>query len=393
MRGNMRQRSKGSWTLTLSWREDGHLRQTYHTVKGTKREAENKLATLITQMDTGQYSPPDKTTLRAFLDRWLRDYVWREGNLSPETAQVYQIIVDKHLVPAMGSIPLQKLTPDRIEGYYTDKLANGRRDGKGGLSPRTVRHHHTTLHTALSRAVKLRVLARNPADAVDPPRFQRREMRTFDEAGMVAFLEGIENSEYYPLFYTILYTGMRRSEALAIRWQDLDLVLGQLSINRTLHHLEDDTMVFRAPKTPKSRRMIALTPTTSIVLRDHYQRVKNLRVELGNPLTEEDLVYSHPDGSPLLPDTISHVWARLTKKVGFKGIRLHDARHTHVSVMLKQGVDPKTISERVGHSSVVITLDTYAHVLPGMQEAAARGFDEGLSHFKGESKSASPSAS
>ena len=141
-------------------------------------------------------------------------------------------------------------------------------------------------------------------------------------------------------------------------------------------------MIYRTPKTPKSRRLIALTPTTSILLRDHYQQVKEQRSALGVPLTDEDLVFAHPDGSPLLPDTISHVWSRLTKKAGFKGIRLHDARHSHVSLMLKQGVAPKTISERLGHSSVVITLDTYAHLLPGMQEAAARGFDEGLSPYK-----------
>ncbi len=152
-------------------------------------------------------------------------------------------------------------------------------------------------------------------------------------------------------------------------------------------------MVFRAPKTPKSRRLIALTPTNSIVLRDHYQRVKEQRSALGNLLTDEDLVFAHTDGSPLLPHSITNAWKRLVKQAGYQGIRLHDARHTHVSVMLKQGVDPKTISERVGHSSVVITLDTYAHLLPGMQDAAARGFDEGLSHFKGESKSASPPAS
>ena len=164
MRGNLRQRSKGSWTLTLSWREDGQLRQNYHSVKGTKREAESKLAELITQMGTGEYSPPDKMTVRAFFERFLRDYVWRKENLSPETAQVYQIIIEKHLVPALGSIQLQKLTPDRIEAYYTDKLENGRRDGKGGLSPRTVRHHHRLLHVAFEIAVQWRLILRNPAD-------------------------------------------------------------------------------------------------------------------------------------------------------------------------------------------------------------------------------------
>ena len=374
MRGHITQRAKGSWSIVLDLGRDpstGKRRQKWVTVRGTKKDAEKKLTELQSQLDSGDYVQSAKLTLGEFLERWLKDHVW--PYLSPETAQGYQVIVQKHLIPALGRRALNNLQPDVLQAYYAQKLASGRRDGKGGLSPRTVRHHHTTLHTALKSAVKWKLLTRNPADAVEAPRFQRREMKTLDETGLISFLESIQGSEYHPLFYTILYTGMRRSEALAVRWRDLDLVLGQLSINRTLHHLEDGTMVFRTPKTPKSRRLIPLTPTNSIVLRDHYQRVKEQRSALGNLLTDEDLVFAHTDGSPLLPHSITNAWKRLVKQAGYQGIRLHDARHTHVSVMLKQGVDPKTISERVGHSSVVITLDTYAHLLPGMQDAAAGG--------------------
>ena len=385
MRGHITQRAKGSWSIVLDLGRDpstGKRKQKWVTVRGTKKDAEKKLTELQSQLDSGDYVQSAKLTLGEFLHRWLRDYVHVPPNLSPETAQGYDIICREHLMPALGHLELAKVTPEVLQAYYSKALKEGRCDGKGGLAPRTVRHHHTTLHTALGRAVKWHVLARNPADAVDAPRFQRKEMRTLDETGLNGFLESIQGSEYHPLFYAILYTGMRRSEALAVRWIDLDLILGQLSINRTLHHLEDGTMLFRAPKTPKSRRMIALTPTTSIVLRDHYQRVKEQRATLGIPLTAEDLVFAHEDGSPLLPHSVTNAWKRLVKRAGYQGIRLHDARHSHVSLMLKQGVDPKTISERLGHSSVVITLDTYAHLLPGMQEAAARGFDEGLSRYK-----------
>lgn len=378
MRGNLRQRSKGSWTLTLSWREDGRLRQTYHTHKGTKREAEKKLAELINQMDTGQYSPPDKMTVRVFFERWLQDQVWREGNLSPETAQVYEIIIKKHLVPALGSIRLQKLTPDRIEAYYTDKLANGRRDGKGGLSPRTVRHHHRLLHVALETAVKWQLLTRNVADAVVAPKYRQKEMRTFDQDGLNAFLGSIRESKYYPLFYTLLYTGFRRSEAIALRWQDVDVDLGYISVHRTLHQLNDKSFVIRQPKSDKSRRLMSLPPTLSILLRHHRDSQRAQRLVLGAPVSDADLVFAHPDGSKLLPHSITNAWKRLAKRAGFEGIRLHDARHSHASLMLLQGVNPKVVSERLGHASVLITLDTYSHVLPGIQEAAARGFDAGM---------------
>ena len=379
MRGNMRQRSKGSWTLTLSWREDGRLKQSYHTVKRTKREAEKRLAELIHQMDTGQYSPPDKTTVGAFLESWLKDYAW--PNLSPETAQVYDIIARKHLIPALGSIPLQKLTADRIQSYYTDKLANGRRDGRGGLSPRTVRHHHRLLHVALGKehgAVKRGLLQRNPVDAVDAPKYRQKEMQTFDQDGLNGFLESIRDSEYYPLFYTFLFTGMRRAEVLALRWQDVDVDLGYISVNRSLHQLNDKSIVFQQPKSDKSRRSVALPPSLSIVLRQHRDSQRAQRLIFGLPVGDADLVFAHPDGSPLLPHSITNAWKRLVKKAGFQGLRLHDSRHSHATLMLKQGVNPKIVSERLGHASVVITLDTYSHVLPGIQEAAARAFDEGL---------------
>ena len=378
MRGNLRQRSKGSWTLTLSWREDGRLKQSYHTVQGTKREAEKRLAEVIHQMDTGEYSPPDKTTVRAFLERWLKDYVWREDSLSVETAQVYQIIIEKHLIPALGSIALQKLTGDRIESYYTDKLANGRRDGKGGLSPRTVRHHHRLLHVALEHAVKKQLIQRNPADQVVPPKYRQKEMKTFEQDGLTGFLESIRDSEYYPLFYTFLFTGLRRSEALAIRWQDVDVDLGYISVNRTLHQVNDKSFTYQTPKSDKSRRTVALPPSLSIVLRQHRDSQRAQRLVFGLPVGDADLVFAHADGTPLLPHSITNAWKRLVKQAGFQGIRLHDSRHSHATMMLKQGVNPKIVSERLGHSSVVITLDTYSHVIPGLQEAAARAFDDGL---------------
>ena len=376
MRGNIRQRAKGTFTLTLGWRENGELKQSYHTVKGTKREAENKLAELIHLFDTGQYFPSDKTTVRDFLGRWLKDYAW--PNLSPETAQVYEIIINRHLIPALGSITLQKLTPDRIQAYYSEKLANGRVDGKGGLSPRTVRHHHRLLHVALGNAVKWRLIQRNPTDAVDAPKYRQKDLKIFDQDSLASFLNSISNSEYYALFHCLLFTGLRRSEALALRWKDVDVHLGYVSVNRSLHQLNDKSFVFQQPKTEKSRRLVALPPSASIVFRDHHDIQTAKRLLCGFPVGEEDLVFAHSDGSPLLPHSVTNAWKRLVKNAGFEGVRLHDARHSHATLMLKQGVNPKIVSERLGHASVVITLDTYSHVLPGLQEAAARGFDEML---------------
>ena len=252
MRGTLKQRNRGSWTLTFDTGLDttGKRRRQTVTIRGTKRQAEARLAELVHKVGSGEYSNPSKVTLGGFVEQWLRDHAW--PNLSPETAQVYEIIANAHIIPALGSILLQKLTPERLQAYYADKLARGRRDGSGGLSPRTVRHHHRLLHVALENAVTWRLISRNPADAVDPPRFNRKEMQAFDQDGLNEFLETIRETEYYPLFYTLLFTGLRRSEALALRWRDVDLVLGYISVNRTLHQLNDKSCVFRQPKTEKA---------------------------------------------------------------------------------------------------------------------------------------------
>jgi integrase len=145
-----------------------------------------------------------------------------------------------------------------------------------------------------------------------------------------------------------------------------------------MHHLKDGRIIFRQPKTTKGSRTVALPPSASLMLRDYYGKQKTESIVFGKPLTNNDLVFSHLDGTPLLPDTISHAWVKLVRQTGLKTIRFHDARHSHASLMLKQGIHPKVVQERLGHSSIQVTLDTYSHVAPGLQEAAATRFDEAL---------------
>ncbi len=379
MKGCIVQRSKGSWGIVIDVGRDpetGKRRQQWHTVRGTKGEADRKLRELLHSLETGGYVKPTRLTLGEYLERWLRDYAC--PSLAPRTVEGYTHIIRQHLIPGLGLVPLAQLKPQHLQNYYAEKLARGRRDGKGGLSPRTVRHHHITLHGALQSAVKWGLLARNPADAVDAPRYQSPEMRTLDQDGLRVFLEAARSTPYYALFYLALFTGMRRSELLALRWSNVNLDLGQVVVNRGLHHLRNGSIVFRAPKSAKGRRLIALPPSAALALHEHRDQQEAERLIIGVPLTEDSLVFAHPDGSPLLPDTVTHAWIDLARRAGFPHIRLHDARHTHASLMLRQGVHPKIVSERLGHATVSITLDTYSHVTPGLQEAAARRFDEGL---------------
>jgi integrase len=339
------------------------------TFRGTKREAEKRLTELLREIDGGGFINPSKVTLADYLNSWLRYYAW--PNLAPKTAQNYEHMARKHLIPGLGAIHLSQIRPDHIQQYLGDKLASG-------LSAKTVRHHYVTLHTALAHAVKHGLLGRNPCDNVTPPKFHQAEMKVLDEERIHQLLEAARSTEYYPLFYFMLFTGCRRSEALALRWRDVDLLMGQVSINRSLHQLRDGTFVFRQPKTARSRRLISLPPSASIVLREHHEKQLALRSTLEMPLTDDDLVFGHYDGKPYLPDTITHYWIKLTRRLGLEGIRLHDARHTHATLMLKANVHPAVVQRRLGHASITTTIDTYSHLVPEIEQMAAVRFDEGL---------------
>jgi integrase len=260
-----------------------------------------------------------------------------------------------------------------VQKLYAAKL-------NAGLSARTVKYLHTVLHKALQTAMKWGVVARNVTDGVDIPRVRQTEMKIWDEDAITTFLEASKKTPYFALFYTALFTGMRRSELLALRWCDVDFIYSQIYVNRSLHHLKDGRYIFTEPKSAKSRRTIALSPSAILVLKDHLAKRKVELSMLGILLKDDDLVFSTLEGKPFRPNTVSRAWATLATRAGVMVIRLHDARHTHASLMLKQGTHPKIVQERLGHSSIQITLDTYSHVAPGLQAAAATRFDEAFSN-------------
>lgn len=371
MRGHIKKRAKHSYSVVidLGYDEYGKRRRQWVTVKGTKRDAERRLAELLHQLDTGTFMKPGKTTVAEYLERWLQDYA--RPNLSPRTAEVYSYIIERHVSPVLGRLSLTQLKPEHLQRYYADKQA-------ASLSPQTIRHHHTLLHKVLKTATEWGLLLRNPVDAVSPPRVHRAEVQFWTAVEVARFLEVISDSLYYPVFYLALYTGMRRSELLGLRWSDVDLFLGQLSIDRGLHVVRGGDVIFTQPKSTKSRRTVALSPATVLMLRDHKKEVQQRYNLFGVVLTDQDFVFAHMDGTPLLPNSVSHAWIRLVRIAGVKPISFHGARHTHASLMLKQGIHPKVVQERLGHSTIAITLDTYSHVAPGLQETAARRFDEAL---------------
>jgi integrase len=232
----------------------------------------------------------------------------------------------------------------------------------------------------LRYGVKHDILIRNVAEAVDPPRPEHKELAILAASDVQLILDACKETPYYVLFFTLAYTGLRRSELLGLRWEDVDLQKSTLSVVRSLHQLRGGKYIFSEPKTKRSRRQIALSPSLAIVLWEHRLKQEHARKLLGKPLESTDLVFSHPDGRPIRPDSVTRAFPEIAKSVGLRDVRLHDLRHAHATILLQQGVNPKIVQERLGHSSVSTTLDIYSHVLPGLQEAAARQFDKNFEH-------------
>ena len=373
-RGHLRQRStknRDSWTLYLYRGEDpvsGKKRYKTQVVHGTKRDAEKRLTDLLRQMDLGEYVEPSKETTATFFNRWFKDYA--ETHVRPRSLEGYRGNLDRHIIPALGNISLHKLTALNIQSVESDCQ-------RRGLSAQTVLHCHRVTFQALRWGVRMGILARNVAEAVEPPKPQRFQARTLDWDGVQALLEAAKASKYYSLLLVALLTGLRRSEILGLEWRDLDMETGVLSVNRSLVQLHTGELSVGTPKNGRSRAVNL--PTVAL---DCFRRILDDR-KSERPVDPEDLVFSHLDGSAWRPDTVTRAFGRLVNKIGLKGIRFHDLRHTHASLLLREGVHLKVVSERLGHSGIGITGDLYSHVLPGLQEGAAVKLNEKFEAIEG----------
>ena len=377
MRGHIRRRGKRSWAIVIDVGRDanGKRLQRWHSVKGTEKDAEGELIRLLRSMQTGEYVEPSKLTVKEYLGRWLADYA--KSNTTGKTYERYAEIVETHLNPGLGHHKLLKLKPLHIQDFYTQSLTAGRRDGKGGLSPGSVLHMHRLLHQALGQAVRWQILVRNPAAAVEPPRPQNREMRVLNETETAQMLRKAEGARLYTPILLAVTTGMRRGEILALTWPDIDLKAEKLRMTKSLEQTKAGLTV-KSTKTAKGRRTIPLPMMTVKGLRRHKAQQGQWRLRLGSAYRDLGLVCAARDGSYWQPDSLSKDFQLFLQESKLPRIRFHDLRHTHATQLLRQSVHPKIVAERLGHSTITITLDTYSHVVPGLQEEAARQLDRAL---------------
>lgn len=334
----------------------------------TRQEVAEKLNKALNDVKQGTFVEPTKLTVGQWLDTWLNEYA--KPRIRPTTWDSYEMNVRCHIKPAIGGIPLKQLLPSHLQKLYNDKLAGGRADGTGGLSPRSVRYLHAILHEALKQAVREQLIARNPADVVAPPRQQKKEIKPLTTEQVQHLLATMKEDRLYSAFLLELGTGLRRGELLGLRWQDVDLDKGIIRVQQSLVRTKKGVL-FQAPKTERSRRSIPLPENVVRELKRWKARQNQERLALGEAYQDNGLVFCREDGRWLEPTYFSKCFDKLLEKAGLPHVRFHDLRHTHATQLLQLGVHVKVVQERLGHSTVTMTLDTYSHVLPGLQEDAA----------------------
>jgi len=365
----------------ITKRKDGRYmaRYTIHTPDGPRRktiygarykEVEKLLAEARGDAARGFFFDADNLKLGEYLDRWLVDSV--TDTVRPTTFERYEQIVRLHVRPALGNLKLKSVTPAHVRGLYREKL-------EAGLSPRTVQYIHVTLHKALKQAVADGLIPRNATEAVKPPQVRKEEIRPLTAEQVKILFEAVRGDRLEALYILAVHTGLRQGELLGLKWGDVDLEAGTLQVRRTLTTAKGGP-VLSAPKTKGSRRTVKLSQTALEDLRSHLER--QLReIDLAGDLWQENgLIFASQSGEPLDRRFITtHRFKPLLRRAGLPQIRFHDLRHTCATLLLTKNVNPKVVSEMLGHATIAITLDTYSHVLPNMQSEAAKAMEDALS--------------
>jgi integrase len=348
----------------------GRERRRWHAA-GTNRTDAERLAARLAAQAASKGRDAGLSLARYLRERWLPA---KRVSLRPSTWDGYRRKLELQVIPRLGHVPLRRLRADHIQSLYSELLANGRADAGGGLDPKTVLEIHVILRKALADAARRSLIPRNVADDAEAPKRRRpkRQVRSWTAEQLHTFLDTAAHHRLFAAFWLAATTGMRRSELLALRWEDLDVDTSRVSVHRALVSVAYELHESHG-KTSSARRCIDLDPDTITVIerwRDFLQR------ELGRPVLGCDYLFASPTGHPIHPDSFSGAFNRLVAKVDLPRLRLHDLRHTHATLLLKDGVPIKVVSERLGHATPGFTMATYQHVLPGMQAEAAHRFAE-----------------
>lgn len=356
---------KNKWYFTINYKENGKYKKILRRGFKTQKAAKEAMTEMENALNKGSYIEPSKVLYSEHLGKYLAA---KKNNVKESTFGTYSYLVNKFIIPALGHIEISKIQPQHIEDLYNELKENNT------LSDENIRKIHTLINDSMNRALKWEMIARNPATLVDPPKIAKKLVDVWDKEEIDKFLEAAKGSRYYEAFLLALTTGMRQSELLGLRFRDIDKENNTIAIVQTLSHTGQ--VLIPSTKSAASNRSISIDPETMSTILNLESKYKQEKMA-NRPLYKDfDLVIRTEVGTPLSPRNCLRAFNGVIKKAGVRKIRFHDLRHTHASLLLKQGVNPKIVSERLGHANVRITLDRYSHLLPNLQEDTAKQFGE-----------------
>lgn len=385
--GSIFQRKDGRWVGATRYIDPETGEKKKNLVYGkTRKEVVAKKKAFEDELKKGISPKAGKITVGKWLDTWLDTYA--RVRVRQNTFEGYQRIVDSHLKPALGAIKINELRPSHVQKMINEKMEKGNKRTGGPLGPRQVEYIYAVLHMALGQAVKNNMIMRNVCDAVDKPQKVKTEFIPWTTEQTNHFLTSVRDERLFPLYMIAWGTGLRRSEILGLKWDDINLTKGTLTVRRTLVRVKGDPPYkFGEPKTKKSRRTIPLPdPVVQALKKWKAQQAqealtwKGLHKELPEneipPFNPLALVFCNELGCPTNPESISRRFKQDLKKAGLPEIRFHDLRHGHATMLLELGEDIKVISDRLGHSTITLTADTYSHVREKLQREATRKLEK-----------------
>jgi integrase len=365
--GTVYRRKDGRWVASIKL-ENGQRKSIYCK---TQQEAIKAARKANQAKDQGTLITAEDQMLGEFLTSWLQEVAIHR--VRTRTYIRYRELITLHVLPGLGKIKLQKLSARHLQGLYNQKL-------EAGYSPQTVKHVHRVLHCALKDALRWELVARNVCENVDAPRVPKKEMKILTAEQAQHLLVVAQEDPLEALYVLALTTGMRQGELLGLKWEDLDLVQGTVQIRRTITRLRGEGFVTTEPKTAKSRRKVHLAQLAIEALRRHRVRQNEARLAAGPAWDDQGWVFCNTVGRPIEVGNLIHRSFRpLLAKAGLPTIRFHDLRHSVASLLLLLEVHAKVVQEILGHSQIGLTLDTYSHVLPSLQEEAVQRLNALLS--------------
>lgn len=379
--GTIRQRSDGRWEARYTvGRDPGTGKQIQRSVYGsTQKEVRQKLAQITAAIDSGTYKEPCKMTVGQWLDIWQQDYL---GGVKPRTADSYRTTVEVHLKPAFGAVKLEALTPHTIQRLYN--ALSRERDGKPGLSPKSVRNVHGVLHKALQQAVTIGYIKVNPSGACILPRAERKDIHPLDEEQISTFLSVAEGHRYELLYRVALFTGMREGELLGLTWACVDFDKGVITISKQLQKERRGSGAYHLVSL-KNGKVRQITPAPSVMdaLKTQRRHQMEWKMKAGPRWEDTGLVFTNELGHNLSAQTVYLHFKKLAERAGFPDARFHDLRHSYAVASLRSGDDIKTVQENLGHHTAAFTLDVYGHVTEQMKKDSAQRMERFIKGVSG----------